>query len=90
MRVITTTKTLQNAIRSESLTHLERRLDLISKGFPPDALPALSGAGGVAGLDHEVCDVAVELAACVRARCAVGEEVLGGAGCGFAEYFDLG
>lgn len=56
-------------------TNLERGLDLIGEGFPPDALPTLSGAGGVTRLDHEACDVAVEFYAVVCACCAVGEEV---------------
>ena len=43
------------------------------------------GEGGVAALDHEIFDDAVERCVVVGARGAQGEEVLGCVGDGFAE-----
>ena len=56
-------------------TNLESGFDLIGKGFAPNALTALSGAGRVSCLDHEASYVAVKFDAVVYACGAESEEV---------------
>ncbi len=57
---------------------LERRHDLVGELLAPDGVAAAPGAVGVAALQHEVGDVAVELDAVVAAARTEREEVLAG------------
>ena len=74
------------------------RSDFILEVLPVDGGAALGngvvfcvsgGEGGVAALDHEIFDDAVERCVVVGARGAQGEEVLGCVGDGFAEDLKL-
>lgn len=69
--------------------YLEGLPELVGELGAPDGCPALAGAGGVAALDHEALDVAVEDGAVVVAAGAEGQEVLRRAGHLVAEHLAL-
>ena len=57
---------------------LQRRIDLVFELFAVDGSAAAAGAGGVAGLQHEVWDYAVEDDVVVVAALGEGGEVVAG------------
>jgi hypothetical protein len=69
--------------------YLEGLPELVGELGAPDGGAALAGAGGVAALDHEALDVAVEDGAVVVAAGAEGQEVLRRAGHLVAEHLAL-
>jgi hypothetical protein len=70
-------------------TNLEGLPELVGELGAPDGGAALAGAGGVAALDHEALDVAVEDGAVVVAAGAEGQEVLRRTGHLVAEHLAL-
>lgn len=73
-----------------ALIKLQRVPNLILERLAPYALPALASPCRVSALHHERLDVAMEYCIIIRAGCAVGQEIFGGARGRFAEDFDLG
>ena len=66
---------------------LERGVDLVSEGGAPGGFPAAAGARGVAGLDHEARDHAVDGDVGVVGALDEGGEVgAGGGGVGGVEF----
>lgn len=54
--------------------------DLVLEGLAPDGAAAAAGAGGIAGLEHEVGDYAVDRGVVVVAAAGEGGEVFAGLG----------
>jgi hypothetical protein len=75
--------------RAEKSAYLEGLPELVGELGAPDGGAALAGAGGVAALDHEALDVAVEDGAVVVTTGAEGQEVLRRAGHLIAEHLAL-
>jgi hypothetical protein len=75
--------------RAEKSAYLEGLPELVGELGAPDGGTALAGAGGVAALDHEALDVAVEDSAVVVTAGAEGQEVLRRAGHLVAEHLAL-
>jgi hypothetical protein len=72
-----------------TLIKLQRAPNLILERLAPYTLPTLASPRRVSALYHERLDVAMEYGIIIRAGCAVGQEIFGGARGRFAEDFDL-
>lgn len=68
---------------------LQSSAKLVSKLFTPDRVSAFARSCGVACLDHEALDVAVEQVVIIVSACAQCQKVLGCLGYALAEDLQL-